>query len=417
MDASIDNHPWHPVKRFLFRFAFAYLVLYSVFLCAGGLSPIRNLLDAVVPWVGQHVFQVNISPRPLTPRGDLTFDYVQVFCFLMFAAGATVVWTLLDRKRSHYTRLSEWLYVGVRLVLAWQMILYGAVKVIPSQFGSLLNDTLLQSFGETNRMGLLWTFMAASNGYTVFTGAAEILGGLLLTTRRTALLGTLVCIGVMSNVVMLNFGYDVCVKIHSSHLLAMAVFLILPDLGRLADFFLHNRRGEPAPVRPLLAGKWFNRVALVLRTVFFLYITYEALMVSYEMRKTYGDLAPRPALAGIWNVEEFEIDGEVRPPLLTDASRWRRAIIDNYYGQPMFGVQLMNDAREGYALEAEADTQTLTLTNFQDPAQQTTLTYRELDHGALTVEGMFDGHKIRAKLHRVDESRFALKQGNHWISD
>lgn len=57
-------------------------------------------------------------------------------------------------------------------------------------------------------MGLLWNFIGASAAYTIFTGVAEVLGGLLLVARRTALLGALVCIGVMSNVVLLNFSYD-----------------------------------------------------------------------------------------------------------------------------------------------------------------------------------------------------------------
>jgi hypothetical protein len=103
-------------------------------------------------------------------------------------------------------------------------------------------------------MKLLWTFMGASIPYVIFTGAAEMLGGLLLAARRTTLLGALVCIGVLSNVVMLNFSYDVPVKLYSSHLLLMAVFLAAPDLRRLASLFVWNRRVPPAEQRPLFAS-------------------------------------------------------------------------------------------------------------------------------------------------------------------
>ena len=131
------------------------------------------------------------------------------------------------------------------------MITYGSVKVIKSQFPNPTLDRLLQPFGDASPMGLLWTFMGASESYNIFTGAGEMLGGLLLTTRRTTLLGALVCFGVMSHVAMLNFSYDVPVKLFSMHLLAMALFLMAPDLGRLARMFVLNRPVEPAVFRPL----------------------------------------------------------------------------------------------------------------------------------------------------------------------
>ncbi len=69
------------------------------------------------------------------------------------------------------------------------MINYGAVKVIKAQFPNPTLDRLLQPFGDASPMGLLWTFMGASESYNIFTGAGELIGGLLLTTRRTTLLG------------------------------------------------------------------------------------------------------------------------------------------------------------------------------------------------------------------------------------
>jgi len=32
---------------------------------------------------------------------------------------------------------------------------------------------------------------------------------------------------------------------------------------------------------------------------------------------------------GIWSVDEFAADGEVRPPILTDNLRWQRVIFDS----------------------------------------------------------------------------------------
>ena len=96
--------------------------------------------------------------------------------------------------------------------------------------------------------------MGASESYTMFVGFAEMISGILLFPRKTSTLGALMSIGVLSNVVALNFSYDVPVKLYSSHLLAMAIFVLLPEARRLANFFIFNRPTECVSVRLCFAA-------------------------------------------------------------------------------------------------------------------------------------------------------------------
>jgi hypothetical protein len=421
MGANDMPAPWSPARRILFRFVFAYVVLYLspiplTFIppAARLAKPYADLWNALVPWVGRHLFGVEITVQP-NGSGDTTYNYVQVFCFVVLAAAVAAVWTLLDRRRLSYDRLERWLRVGVRFSLAATMILYGSVKVIKSQFPDPPLDRLLQPFGDASPMGLLWTFMGASASYNVFSGAGEMLGGLLLTTRRTTLLGALVCVGVLGNVVVLNFSYDVPVKLFSCHLLALAVFLAAPDARRLVNFFILNRTAEPTPLRPLLKWKWPHRVLLLLRTAAVVAFVALTLFQAHEMRSTFGDGRPRSPLYGVWNVEEFAVDGEARPPLVTDTTRWRRVIFD---GPEVLAVQLMGDSRRRYRLELNADEHTLALSKRDDPAWKSTLTFGEPEPGALVLEGTFEGRAVRAKLRRSDPSEFLLvSRGFHWINE
>ncbi len=165
-------------------------------------------------------------------------------------------WMLLDRGRGKDVRLHAWLRVILRFYLAAAMLVYGGGKLIPDQFPAPPPDTLVRPVGDLLPVELLWTFMGASSAYTIFTGVAEMVGGLLLTARRTTLLGALICAGVLGNVFMLNVAYDVPVKILSFHLMAMSVFLVAPDLSRLANLLLLNRPAQPATLRPLFARPW-----------------------------------------------------------------------------------------------------------------------------------------------------------------
>jgi hypothetical protein len=421
--AGTDSPPaWSPAKRIAFRFLFSYFFLYIfpfpleyVPFLEKALGFYQTFLDSVVTWVGRTVFHVTITVQP-NGSGDTTWNYVQLFIFVVLALAATVVWSILDRRRTQYARLYEWLRVYVRLSLAVAMLSYGAFKIIKSQFPAPTLDRLMQPYGDSSPMGLLWTFMGASTAYTFFGGLCEAIGGALLAFRRTTLLGALVSAGVMVNVVMLNFSYDVPVKLYSSHLLLIALFLAAPDLRRLLDFFVLHRTVEPVADRPLFQGKWAHRGALALRTVFFLYAFGFALNLSYQGVKEYEKLVGgKTPLYGLWTVEEMTTDGQVRPPLITDAKRWRRMIFE-VPGRT--AIQLMDDSRQGFTLKLDAAKRAMSLTRRGETKPSATLTYQQPAPDVLVMDGVFDGKKVRAKLRKTDVKKYLLvDRGFHWINE
>src|SRR5262249_21609238 len=119
-------------------------------------KPYQDFWNRLVPWVGKQVFDVEITVRP-NGSGDTTYNYVQVFCYLVIAIAITAAWTLLDWRRTSYPRLFDWLRIWVRFSLATTMMLYGSVKIIKSQFPAPSLDRLVQPFGDASPMGLLWT--------------------------------------------------------------------------------------------------------------------------------------------------------------------------------------------------------------------------------------------------------------------
>jgi len=413
-----DNPKWGPVKRALFRFLFSYLVLYN-FPSPLHTVPVygevlrdsyREIWNTVVPWVGEHVLGVEVRVRA-SGSGDTTYGYVQIFCYLILALAATAVWTLLDRRRANYARLHAWLRVYVRFALAAAMIVYGAYKVIPEQFGTPFPSDLLQPIGESSPMKLLWTFMGASIPYVIFTGAAEMLGGLLLVARRTTLLGALVCIGVMSNVVMINYSYDVLVKLYSSHLLLMAVFLAAPDLKRLASLFVWNRRVPSAEQRPLRASRKGNQAALVFRTVFILWVTVASLHESYKNKLEFEDVATGHRLYGVWEVEELAVEGAVRPLLATDETLWRRLVFE---WPGAIGIQYAHETEvREYELRLDPGPHMYTL--WGDPEWKAAISYKLVEPDVLALEGTVNGRQIRGRFRRVDDSRFPLISGERSV--
>jgi hypothetical protein len=323
---------------------------------------------------------------------------------------AAIVWSALDRRKN-YDVLHGWVRAYVRFGLAAVMISYGAVKVIQEQFAAPSLERLIQPFGNASPMGLLWTFMGASVAYNVFTGLGELLGGLLLSARRTTSLGALVCIAVMANVAMLNFAYDVPVKLLSLHLLAMAFFLLVPDLGRLANVLVLNRPAAAVELRPQLGERW-RRWAPVLRGAFVIALVISTLVEARQLRAK--AMKPSP-FRGIWNVEEFALDGQARPVLLGDAARWRRVVFDR---PTRLGVQFMNDASQRFFLKLDEKARTMVLTPPGEPAKKFTLAYTVPASGVMTLDGQLDGRKLHARLQRTATPQFLLtSRGFHWINE
>jgi len=417
------NPHWGPVKRILFRFVFVYFLLYTFPFPLGFIpvygpiieQPYTDLWDKAMPWVGERVFGVEVLHRPLG-SGDTTYNYVQIFSYLVLTLVAVAIWSLLDRRRANYEKLSAGLRVYIRFVLATAMIGYGAAKLIPAQMIPPWPSKLLQPIGEASPMGLVWTFMGVSASYMVFTGASEMLGGILLVFRRTVLLGALVCIGVMSNVVMINFSYDVPVKLYSSHLLLMAVFLAAPDLKRLANLLVLNRPVPPAERRPLFAQPIRQRTAVILGTIFILFVTGTSLYDSYQGFMQFGFLSPKPRLHGIWEVEELAVNGKVQPLLATDETLWRRLIFE---WPGTVGIQHPHetDARY-YELKVDPGPHMFTLAKYDDPKWRGALDYKLVGEDVLMLESQIEGKHIRGRYRRMDDSRFRLiSRGFHWINE
>ena len=59
-------------------------------------------------------------------------------------------------------------------------------------------------------------FFGFSKGYNLFLGLGEFIAGTLLLHRKTRLIGTLIALSIITNIVAINFFYDIPVKLFSS---------------------------------------------------------------------------------------------------------------------------------------------------------------------------------------------------------
>ena len=418
---------WGLALRIAFRFCVAYFTLFSLSnQILGGLLVIPKLnipeLSSLWPlrhitfWTAAHVFRIQHDlVYTGSGSGDKTFDWVLAFCLLVIAAAVTLIWSILDRRRPNYVAFHKWFRLALRFALASEMFLYGLDKVIPLQMSFPFLTRLLEPYGNFSPMAVLWSSIGASPSYEIFAGSAEMLGGILLLTPRTTTLGALVCLADMTQVFMLNMTYDVPVKLFSFHLLLFSLFLLAPDARRLIAFFFTDRTIGPSGQRPLFRSARANRIAVALQVAFGLYLIGMGIYSGIGAWNRFGGARPKSPLYGIWNVEQMSVDGQVRPPLLTDQDRWRRIVFDS----PAFvNFQRPDDSFSTYRSAIDDQSKTLTLTKPADKNWKATLAFVRSAPDQLALEGTMDGHKTQLRLKLQDRDKFTLvNRGFHWINE
>lgn len=404
---------WSFAKRVAFRFfatiTFLMLVPFPLQLLPGTHAierAVTRMWESGVAWFAEAILGIEAPPHVFTGSGDTLWHYVQLALILVLGVVIAIVWSVLDRKRQSYARLANALLTVVRYYLASMMLVYGIAKVIPMQFPPLWLGRYDATLGEMSPMGLLWTFMRHSQTYVIITGCAEILAGVLLLWRRTSLFGALLSIAVMTNVVLLNFNYDVCVKLFSVELLAMAIALMLPHARRLIAALLGN------PTHGVLPRTRGNTRYEIARS-----LVKAALLASLAFRawgqlQWGAQLRPEPTvLHGAWRVDRHVRDGVDVAPLFTDDTRWRKLIIHEYGATLRFAT----DRRTHRRVQIDPIARTLTL---ETPGglQRYTLSYARPAHDRLVLDGTFAGHVIHVEL-VLEPPPPLTTRGFHWVQE
>jgi hypothetical protein len=287
-------------------------------------SGLDSLLTKATPWMAASLFHLSgiaVTPHPTDSR-DTALGWITILLVIFVAILGTALWEILHRGRPNNAAASVWVRYLLRLALGFIMLRYGIFKIFPLQMSHPSLAVLNEPLGQSSPMTLLWTLIGLSPAYQIASGVLEAACGLLLFFRRTALIGALLGIVVVTNVVLLNFCFDVPVKLGALLILFALFVLAWPDLRTMYGFFVRQTSSRlESPWRPA----WKNRRALIIATsleIAYLFLSlYFLLPASYQqaMQESANRHSPSP-LAGEWRVDSatmIESGQTVDAPVLT----------------------------------------------------------------------------------------------------
>ena len=402
---------WNLLQKILFRFFFVYFL----FITAPYQILGKSYIDCFT-WVGTHFLKMH-RPQLTGPSGsgDTTFNFIGEFISVSIALICCLAWGIFDYKRLNYHALIYWLKVLIRYYLAIILILYGYSKIFQLQFLPPDIVRLSGTYGDSSPMGLAWTFLGYSTPFVYFMGFLEIMGGVLLFFRQTTLLGACIATAVLINVVMINFCFDVPVKLFSSHLLIAAIFLLACNCQRLLNFFIFNKAIGQADLGPIYKKSFWRYLRFTLKSL----IIFGAIVgIGYKcfqrMNESKVYFASSP-LNGNYDVETFVRNNDTLDLKVTSERRWRTVIIPRH--ETIF-ITTMDDSRKKYKVFIDTNEHSLSIADMNGDSVRSHFIYCKTDSTAIDLNGYWNFDKLFIRLRLKNKKDYLLMtRGFHWINE
>jgi hypothetical protein len=181
----------------------------------------------------------------------------------------------------------------IRYLSALLILTYGFAKINGSQF-TILDSELDKPTGQVSGFWLTWYYFGFSPFYGTFLALVEIVGAILLTFRRTTLLGACILAPMLANIVLIDIFYGVELGATATAILLLAamVWLIIPQRRELLAIFWPAT--GPANSTALVITGWSVRLAMFALAFGFTY-----------WAANYNNRNPTP-IDGVWDVVRVE---------------------------------------------------------------------------------------------------------------
>ncbi|HJW29458.1 MAG TPA: hypothetical protein VJ508_09410, partial [Saprospiraceae bacterium] len=390
-----------------------------------GLSKINDgayfLEDKLVRAFNRYLFHIKDELVPTAGSGDTSYGWAQLFTYLLIALAGSIIWSLADRVHKQYDRWEYWLKILLRYYIALVSFSYGTVKIFALQMPFPGLSALATPLGDYLPMRFSWMFIGYSFSYQFFSGVMEMLTGIFLINRKTALLGALLGAGVYAHVFILNMSYDIPVKIFSFQMLICCLYLVWCDRTRVMNFFFFNRAVDKDHSYDLaLSKKWQRYLRIGGKIIFILLFALLPLWGSWKEYHQEQEGRQYSTFIPAWyKVTQFVMNHDTLTA--ADSLRWQDIIFDNAFAgsiqghypsfRPRYG-------REYFTMQPDTIKKEIRfLAHFGDTTGLFTLSYLQPDLDHLILQGKMKSDTVYMELIRNTHHFQLADKQFHWLTE
>jgi hypothetical protein len=405
---------WTAWQKFAFRFLFLFLgffllnyglvFIFFAFNRYEAMFVFYNLFQTPLLWIDKHLYHSGYDPpNHQNMPGDDHFGLVFYFTVTILCLIIAIVWGVVDKDKKNYQKLNYWFGIYIRYMTASVMLSYGIDKLIPIQMPYPDVSELVKPVGEQDLFSVLWNFIGISSGYEIFSGCCEIIGSLLLVFRRTYVFGALFMCTVLTNVVAFNIFYNISVKLYSTLTLISVLYLLVPYMKTLAQFFFLGRNRSLEIPGFKIEASWkryaFTALGIIL-------IVGTIVMNVLRDYKVYLRHLSNRRNQRLYNVEWF-IAKDTLQPLLSDTVRWRKLAM---FGKKSAVVYNMHDSALFYDYDRDSIKQVFRIHNNGDSLKWDELHYTYPLNHKLKLTGKWKGNDVQIMMEEISIDSMTLNK-------
>lgn len=289
---------------------------------------------------------------------------------LLFSLILAFISRLKQLKKLQWHKIENVIRLIASYYLGWVLLKYGLDKLFKCQFYLPEPNILYSRVGDLDKDILFWSTMGSSYSYNIFMGISEIIPGIFLFFGKTRKLGLLLALGVLLNVVAINFSFDISVKLFSGFLLFIAFYLIGPFAVNLWRFLSNQKLVSTQSSIDTFTKltKTFHWGNLVLVSI----ILIESMLVYVKNQNFNDDKFDRSLFHGAYEVEQF-IQG--KDTLISDKNVLKNLF---FHRDSYLIFQFKNEEMVDFKMDIDPIKKTLTLFDDEQNKKIYSIEYNQL---------------------------------------
>ena len=288
------------------------------------------------------------------------------------------------------------------LFLALILFKYGLDKLFKQQFYLPEPNLLFTPLGHLDKDILYWSTMGVSRSYNIFLGMVEIVPAILLLFKKTRTIGAIIAVGVLMNIVAINFSFDISVKMFSTILLLLSIYLAWPGIKIISTSLVSGRNiqnPEEEDHSTRSRKQWWTKTLII-----FLIIM-ESLYPHFKRGNFNDDLAPRPVLHGAYEV--ISGSSNIKVPNIKRVFIHRDGYLifqDNY------------DEMEDFKMEINSAKNEILISEYSGQTNVIQFSY-DKKNDILTIDLPFD-NKRKLNCRKINTQKLLIMEEHyHWMVD
>jgi len=389
------------IKTKLWIFTLSFIVLLSVSMpLKYNILCVNNYIISFFEYITKFcacILSLNENLYTLKLFSDSTGLYIHVvFVFILSIILSFLLYPLV-LKYSFFKpeKIKQFIWSYSSYYLSLQMLIYGFNKVFKWQFYDAHPNTAYTPLGFLTKDFLYWTSMGSSYMYSLIIGLLEVGIGILLLFKRTRFFAA--CLGFLAvlHIVLINFSFDINVKIQSLFLLLLMIIVLSPNIKPLYSVFFNIKVDTITIYKPIFNIK--RNIYNLLKTILILLLFTEALYPYFKANNFNGDLSIKPPFYGAYTIK--------------NDVRYKRFFI---HSDPYFIIQDKNDKLFSFFMEYNIDSFKI---KHEDKTSILKLTNDSINN-ILKLEGNFFGYPLNTIVEPIDLSKMPIYEDSfHWTID